>query len=384
MDRTGLDETKYTILEHLGELRARLVWSLAGVLATGLGCLAISPWLLDVATEPLRDVLAEQNRVDVALVALPEEAATLAIEAQLEGAASVRYRGRFADLRSAAELVAEASTSRRPLDLVLAPASAWLADDLETWNLLDGVTRVPSMAFMVEDAKDPLVAELRLEGASVIKTAPRAAALSRVVRQAAAAAGKTVQANKLVVLSPLEIFFSYLYIAIVCGLFLGCPIWIYQAWAFIAPGLYAHERAFALPVVLSGSALFIAGGLFAYFAMFPVMFDFLVNQMMPDSVASSFTVDNYLGLLLRITVAFGVVFELPLAIAMLASVGLVDAPKLRKARKYAIVIAAVLGAVLTPADPISQLMMTIPLILFYEVGILLAAIFARPQPDTEG
>ena len=218
----------------------------------------------------------------------------------------------------------------------------------------------------------------------MILAPPRTAVVNRMIRRAAATAGKAAAVDRLVVLSPLEPFFAYLKIALVIGLFLACPIWLHQAWLFISPGLYANERKFALPVIISGSFLFIGGGAFAYFAMFPVMFDFLVNEMMPDSLVSSFTVSNYLGLLLRITVAFGVVFELPLALAMLAKVGLVNAERLASFRKYWLVISFILGAILTPADPISQLMMAVPLIAFYEVGIIAAKIVGKkPEDETE-
>ena len=99
-------------------------------------------------------------------------------------------------------------------------------------------------------------------------------------------------------LSPLEPFFAYLKIALVVGLFLACPFWLYQAWRFVAPGLYTQEKKVVIPCITAASVLFCAGGLFAYYAMFPMMFDVLVNQMMPASLTGSFTVDNYLGLLL--------------------------------------------------------------------------------------
>jgi sec-independent protein translocase protein TatC len=159
---------------------------------------------------------------------------------------------------------------------------------------------------------------------------------------------------------------------------LACPIWLFQAWRFIEPGLYPTERGFVLPVVVSGSTLFVAGGLFAYFLIFPAMFDVLINQMMPGSLSGAFTVENYLSLLMQVTLAFGVVFELPLAIALLAALGVVTPAKLRKLRKYWIVMAFVIGGVLTPTpDPFNQSLMAAPLILFYEIGILLAGIMAR-------
>ena len=212
--------------------------------------------------------------------------------------------------------------------------------------------------------------------------APSPARLGREIRRAAAAAGKIARDDKLVVLSPLDPFFAYLKIGLVCGLFMACPVWLYQAWRFVAPGLYDKEKSVVGPAVTSASLLFIAGGAFAYFLMFPMMFDVMVNQMMPSALAASFTVDNYLSLLFTMTVAFGVVFELPLIIALLARVGLVTPEFLVKWRRYAIVLAFVIGAVLTPADPVSQIFMSIPLVVFYEVGIVLARIMAKKRRAT--
>jgi sec-independent protein translocase protein TatC len=115
--------------------------------------------------------------------------------------------------------------------------------------------------------------------------------------------------------------------------------------------------------------------------MFPLMFDVLVNQMMPQDLSGSFTVDNYLMMLFGMTLAFGVIFELPLVIAMLARVGLVTPEFLRKWRRYWIVAAFVIGAVLTPADPISQSLMALPLIVFYEIGIVLARVMRRRRDE---
>jgi sec-independent protein translocase protein TatC len=132
---------------------------------------------------------------------------------------------------------------------------------------------------------------------------------------------------------------------------------------------------------VSGSLLFLAGGAFAYFVMFPLMFDVLVNQMMPQDLSGSFTVDNYLMMLFGMTLAFGVIFELPLVIAMLARLGIVTPEFLTQYRRYWIVASFVIGAVLTPADPISQSLMALPLIVFYEVGIVLARIMRRRRDE---
>ncbi|MBX2810819.1 MAG: twin-arginine translocase subunit TatC [Myxococcales bacterium] len=374
-DRTGLDTTQYTLTEHLTELRSRLLKSLVAILLTTIGCAAFAPTILEYAVKPLQQVLADRNRVETLLV---HGAGAEKIELALSQISRVRYRGRVADIESAVSRIRQAASTRYPIDLVLissqgvGESTSLLEQQLASVNL-------PEVAYLVSDSQAPEVRDLQLEGAMVLVAPPRAAVLHRLVRRAAATGGKMQTGDKLVVLSPLEPFFAYLKIALVCGLFLACPLWIYQGWAFIAPGLYSHERNFALPVVLSGSALFVAGGSFAYYVMFPMMFDVLINQMMPASLVGSFTVDNYLALLIRVTIAFGVVFELPLALALLAAVGLVNAKSLRAMRKYAIVGAFVLGALLTPADPLSQGMMALPLIVFYEIGIFLAGVFGKRE-----
>lgn len=372
-EKTGLDETPYTLIEHLGELRTRILRSLLAILATLLGSLAFSPTLLDYAVEPLMEVLSDRSRVEVVVVHREDTP----VEKLVRAHGRVRFRGRTDSLENAASTVRGAAESRRPIDLVLVSTAAYGREGALLSDHLDGITPTPEVTYLVSDPRSPVIAELQLEGASVLLDPPRPAALQRVLRRAAAAAGKARSEDRLVVLSPLEPFFAYIKIAFVCGLFLACPIWIFESWSFIAPGLYSHEKRFALPVVLSGSLLFVSGGLFAYFVMFPMMFDFLVNQMMPDTLVASFTVDKYLGLLLRVTVAFAVVFELPLALALLSAVGIVNASQLRSFRKYAYVGAFVLGAVLTPADPLSQIMMAAPLVFFYEIGILFAVMFGR-------
>lgn len=372
-EKQGLDETPYTLIEHLGELRTRIVRALLAILVTLLGSLAFSPMLLDYAVEPLMKVLADRSRVEVVVV----HGQDTAVEDLLRSDARVRFRGRMESLEDAAGAVQGAAKSRRPIDLVLASTAAYARDGALLSDYLDAAGSGPEVTYLVSNPQSPVVAELQLEGASVLLDPPRPAALQRVLRRAAASSGKARSEDRLVVLSPLEPFFAYIKIAFVCGLFLACPIWLFESWSFIAPGLYSHEKRFALPVVLTGSLLFMSGGLFAYFVMFPMMFDFLVNQMMPDTLVASFTVDKYLGLLLRVTVAFAVVFELPLALALLSAVGIVDAPQLRSFRKYAYVGAFVLGAILTPADPLSQIMMAAPLVIFYEIGILFAVMFGR-------
>lgn len=373
-----IDDTPFTLTEHLTELRWRLLKALLAVVGTSVVCLAVSPQILDYSTEPLRAVLRAGSRVETLVVHHDPEAAA-ALRRLIEDKERASFRGLESSVSTAVDTVRSVASSRQPIDLMLVSSESIGADGAYVSDLLEGVEPTPYIAYLVNDPDAPAVRQLQLDGATVILEPVRAPVLARITRRAAGAAGKANNPDKLVVLSPLEVFFAYLKIALVAGLFLACPIWLYQAWAFVAPGLYAKEKRVVLPVVLSASGLFVAGGLFAYYVMFPVMFDFLVNQMLPQTLAASFTVDNYIGLLLRLTVAFGVVFELPLAIAMLAAIGLVTPQSLSRMRKYAVIVAFVLGAFLTPADPISQVLMAGPLIIFYEIGIILARFVGRPR-----
>jgi sec-independent protein translocase protein TatC len=373
---SGLDETRYSLLEHLSELRTRLVRALLAVTVTMSGAMYFAPELLDYAIKPLREVLAAKNRAEVLLVDREAARAQGLVDA-LEAKETVRFRGRVDDLGAAREAVLAALDGKQPLDLLLVSADTIGADGALVSDVLEGIEPAPLVAYLVRDPRDPAVAELQLDGATLIREAPRPAVLSRLVRQAAALSGKVNRGDKLVVLSLFDPFFAYLKIALVVGLFLACPVWLHQLWSFIAPGLYDREKRVVLPAVLGASLLFLAGGLFAYFVMFPLMFDVLVNQMMPASLEGSFTVENYLSMLLTMTVVFGLVFEVPLIIALLTTLGLVSVEALRRFRKYAIVLSFVIGAVATPADPVSQVLMSVPLVIFYEVGILLSAMLAR-------
>lgn len=374
-----IDDTPYTLTEHLTELRTRLIRAGIAVVLTSAICLGFSPQILDYATEPLREVLRSNSRIVTWLV----HDEPIELEAALSQDPRIRFEGTAANLGALSQEVRAASGGRRPVDLVLVSAEAIDADGAYVSDVLEGVEPAPFVAYLVDDPDSRAVKQLQLDGAVVLLEPLRAAVVKRIARRAAGAAGKSNNPDRLVVLSPLDVFFAYLKIALVCGLFLACPFWLFETWAFVAPGLYAKEKRVVGPVIVSGSLLFVGGGLFAYFVMFPVMFDFLVNQMLPQTLAASFTVDNYLGLLTRLTLAFGVVFELPLALALLAMVGLVTPESLAKYRKYAIVIAFIAGAFLTPADPMSQVLMAVPLVVFYEIGILAARLVARPPSAVE-
>lgn len=381
-----MDENRYTLTEHLTELRSRLLKSALAIMATASVSLFFAEDLLSYSIAPLQRVLRDKTRLE-AVVIDDDEARGQALAARLDDDPRVRLVKRLTSVGELTEVARESASEKKPLELVLISASATDRNGTRAMDVLDGIDPQPHIVYLVSKLDDPALTELTLDGVSVMPVSPTPARLSREIRRAAAAAGKTTKEDKLVVLSPLDPFFAYLKVGLVCGLFLACPVWLFQAWRFVAPGLYDKERNLVLPMIVSGSLLFLGGGAFAYFVMFPLMFDVIVNQMMPADLTGSFTVDNYLSLLFTMTVAFGLVFETPLIIAIAARLGFVTAEGLVKFRRYAIVGAFVVGAVLTPADPVSQVFMSVPLVIFYEIGIILARAMAKrrelPEEDPD-
>ena len=182
---------------------------------------------------------------------------------------------------------------------------------------------------------------------------------------------------KLVFTAPAEAFWVQMKVGLIVGLFIAAPGILYQVWAFIAPGLHQHEKKYAGPFVVIGSLLFIIGGAFSLFVVTPYAIAFLLSYAR-ESLTPMITLENHIDFLLKFTLAFGAVFELPLVITILARVGVVTSKQLAKNRKYAILGAFIAGAVLTPTpDAFNQTLMAGPLILLYEVGIICARIFGR-------
>ncbi|WP_316901610.1 twin-arginine translocase subunit TatC [Pseudodesulfovibrio indicus] len=177
---------------------------------------------------------------------------------------------------------------------------------------------------------------------------------------------------------PAEAFFAHIKISIVAGLFLVSPYVFAQIWGFIAPGLYAHERKWMVPMALFSGAFFTGGALFGYFQVFPYAFDFFAG-FSNEGIQFVPKLNEYLSFCLKLLFAFGLVFELPLFIFFLARLGMVSSAGLRKKRKYAILCAFVLSAVLTPPDPFTQCLMAGPLIVLYEVGIWVAFFFGKKE-----
>lgn len=178
-------------------------------------------------------------------------------------------------------------------------------------------------------------------------------------------------------------FFVPLKITGMVAFLITLPHTLYQAWAFVAPGLYQHEKRLVLPLIVSSVLLFGIGMAFAYFLVFPVVFGFMAAAT-PEGVAMMTDIDKYLSFVLGMFVAFGVTFETPVIVMVLVRMGLVSVAKLREIRPYVIVGAFVIAAVVTPPDVLSQVMLAVPLWLLYELGVLLSAWLIAAKPAAAG
>jgi sec-independent protein translocase protein TatC len=171
-------------------------------------------------------------------------------------------------------------------------------------------------------------------------------------------------------------FLTPLKVTLLAAFVISMPWILYQLWAFVAPGLYTHEKKLVLPLVVSSSLLFLIGIAFCYFFVFRTVFHF-IHQLAPQSIAVAPDIDAYFGFVMTMFIAFGLTFEVPIVVVVLVRMGLVTVQKLKEIRPYVIVGAFVIAAIVTPPDVISQLLLAIPLALLYEVGIWIAPIFAR-------
>ena len=174
-------------------------------------------------------------------------------------------------------------------------------------------------------------------------------------------------------------FFVPMKVTMMTAFLLAMPWVFYQAWAFVAPGLYQHEKRLGVPLVIASVILFLLGMAFAYFLVFPVVFGFIVG-VAPDGVAVMTDIGKYLDFVMTLFMAFGLTFEVPVAVVLLVKMGMVSVAKLREIRPYVIVGAFVIGAIFTPPDIISQFMLAIPLWILYELGILISLLITRSTP----
>jgi sec-independent protein translocase protein TatC len=174
-------------------------------------------------------------------------------------------------------------------------------------------------------------------------------------------------------------FFVPMKVAMMAAFIVSLPHTMYQAWAFVAPGLYAHEKKFMIPMIIASSSLFLAGMAFAYLVVFPVIFGFIVGSA-PHGVAVMTDIGNYLDFVLTLFFAFGLAFQVPIAVVMFVRFGWVTVAQLREIRGYVIVASFVIGAIFTPPDIISQFMLALPIWLLFELGIIVS-LFTKPTAE---
>ncbi len=172
-------------------------------------------------------------------------------------------------------------------------------------------------------------------------------------------------------------------VTLLASFVVALPVVLYQAWSFVAPGLYKHEQRLALPLIASSTLLFLLGMAFCYFVVFRTVFQFIAN-FAPASITPAPDIEAYVGFVMTMFLAFGITFEVPIAVILLVKTGMVSVAKLRHARGYVIVGAFIIAAVITPPDVVSQFMLALPLCLLYEIGILVAAFLEKAPKASAG
>ena len=188
----------------------------------------------------------------------------------------------------------------------------------------------------------------------------------------------------LIATSVISPFLVPLKILMMSAFLLALPVVLYQAWAFVAPGLYSHEKKLVLPLVISSTVLFLIGVAFCYFFVFGQVFKF-IQSFAPKSITAAPDIEAYLSFVITMFIAFGLAFEVPIVVVVLARMGIVSVEKLREFRSYFIVVAFIIAAIVTPPDVVSQLALAIPMCVLYEVGIWAAQLFIKhtQAPDAE-
>ncbi len=189
--------------------------------------------------------------------------------------------------------------------------------------------------------------------------------------------------TRLVFIAPTEAFFVNLKVAFYAGLFLSVPLLLFQVWKFVAPGLYEQERRYSFPFLIISTVLFLLGAVFAYVVILPIALHFLMSQG-GELWKPSITLSNYLSFCMRLILAAGLIFEFPVLMYFLAKVGIVTPELLIRNRKYAILVAFVIAAILTPPDVFSQVLLAVPLCLLFEVSVFVAKRVASRSEAGDG
>jgi sec-independent protein translocase protein TatC len=190
------------------------------------------------------------------------------------------------------------------------------------------------------------------------------------------------QGGKLLATGVISPFLVPLKVTLFAAFLLASPYVLYQAWAFIAPGLYQHEKRLALPVIVSSVVMFFAGMAYCYFVVFGVVFRFIAT-FAPEQVNVSPDIDMYFDFVMRMFIAFGLAFEVPIIVMLLVRTGITSVAKLRQVRPYMIIGAFVIAAIFTPPDALSQLLLAVPLWLLFELGVLLGTVVGGKRPEEE-
>jgi sec-independent protein translocase protein TatC len=188
--------------------------------------------------------------------------------------------------------------------------------------------------------------------------------------------------TKLLAIGVITPFMVPLKVTLFAALLISLPFVLYQAWAFVAPGLYKHEKRLALPVIVSSVLMFFAGIAYCYFVVLRVLYRFMA-RFAPASVSFAPDIDSFFSNVLMLFIAFGLAFEVPIVVMLMVRLGLVSVARLRELRPYIIVGAFIVAAIFTPPDVMSQLLLAVPLCLLFEIGVLAAALFGGPPKPRE-
>jgi sec-independent protein translocase protein TatC len=315
------NEVKLTLWDHLRELRKRVLLAAYGLVA---GMAAVGAWvgpLVDRLMAPVLDALKP---------AVMSEAGKAALQAAAQAPG-------------------------------LAPASK---------------------AALLECATQPAVSEVAQRVLATLAEAKGVARpLAAALQECAAMPAVVEPARKLVYTSAIEPMMVYIKVAMYGGIFVAAPWILFQLWQFVAPGLYKKERRVVVPFLFFGTLLFYAGAAFCFFLVVPAAFPAMLQFASAGTMTPMLSISEQLGLVMAMLLGFGVVFEVPVVIAFLSMVGLVTADWLARQRRYAILVNVIAAAILTPTgDPLNLALMAVPMIVFYEVGILLARVLGKGKP----
>ena len=238
------------------------------------------------------------------------------------------------------------------------------------------------MSHLIELRKRLLIAVASVVGVFIILFIyPGASAIYDVLAQPMLAS--LPQGTRMIATGVITPFMVPVKVTLMAAFVVALPVVLYQAWAFVAPGLYRHEKRLAMPLIISSTLLFIAGMAFCYFVVFRTVFHFIAS-FAPQSITPAPDIEAYLSFVMTMFMAFGITFEVPVVVVLLVRTGLVTVEKLKASRGYVIVGAFVIAAVVTPPDVVSQFMLAVPLCLLYEVGLIFAKMTpVKPNSPTE-